>query len=106
MLKLFMGKVQRRLLLSLSKKKENEIKFDETLEMPGNVKEGHFAVFVVKGQEPETSIVQLCCLSRPGVSAVQAGRLTFQVVHSLDAILFGRTPNMNDHVGKLWRWTS
>ncbi|KAJ6864974.1 hypothetical protein NC651_035512 [Populus alba x Populus x berolinensis] len=70
MLKLFIRKLRRVLLLSASRGANmSEIRFDEEMEatkmVPGDVKKGHFAVTATKGEEPKRFIVELNYLTNP-----------------------------------------
>ncbi|KAG6744120.1 hypothetical protein POTOM_052829 [Populus tomentosa] len=70
MLKLFIRKLRRVLLLSASRGANmSEIRFDEEMEatkmVPGDVKKGHFAVTATKGEEPKRFIVELNYLTHP-----------------------------------------
>ncbi|KAG6771868.1 auxin-responsive protein SAUR71-like [Populus alba x Populus x berolinensis] len=72
MLKLFIRKLKRVLLLSASRGAPNvrETGFDEVMEaakiVPAvDVKKGHFAVTAIKGEEPKRFVVNLDCLSNP-----------------------------------------
>lgn len=69
MLRLFVGKLQRRLSLLAAAGEEDESDFDEELEVgttvPDDVKEGHFAVLAVKGAEKKRFVVKLDCLTSP-----------------------------------------
>ena len=70
MLKLFIRKLKRVLLLSASRgANTSEVRFDEVMEatkmVPGDVKKGHFAVTATKGEEPKRFIVELNYLTNP-----------------------------------------
>ncbi|KAJ6425435.1 hypothetical protein OIU84_026081 [Salix udensis] len=70
MLKPFIRKLKRALLLSASRGGGvSEIRFDEEMEaakmVPGDVKKGHFAVTATKGEEPKRFIVELYHLTDP-----------------------------------------
>ncbi|KAI5584894.1 hypothetical protein POPTR_006G125100v4 [Populus trichocarpa] len=70
MLKLFIRKLKRVLLLSASRGANvRETGFDEVMEaakiVPVDVKKGHFAVTAIKGEEPKRFVVKLDCLSNP-----------------------------------------
>jgi SAUR family protein len=70
MLKLFIRKLKRVLLLSASRGANmSEIRFDEEMEatkmVPGDVKKGHFAVTATKGEEPKRFIMELHHLTNP-----------------------------------------
>jgi SAUR family protein len=70
MLKLFIRKLKRVLLLSASRgANTSEVRFDEVMEatkmVPGDVKKGHFAVTATKGEEPKRFIVELNHLTNP-----------------------------------------
>ncbi|CAK7343150.1 unnamed protein product [Dovyalis caffra] len=70
MLKLFIRKLKRILLLSASRGANvSEIGFDEEMEaakvVPFDVKKGHFAVTAIKGEEPKRFIVELNYLTNP-----------------------------------------
>ncbi|KAH8505670.1 hypothetical protein H0E87_012769 [Populus deltoides] len=70
MLKLFIRRLKRVLLLSASRGANvRETGFDEVMEaakiVPVDVKKGHFAVTAIKGEEPKRFVVKLDCLSNP-----------------------------------------
>ncbi|KAM6568879.1 hypothetical protein CsatB_016864 [Cannabis sativa] len=70
MLRLFVGKLQRRLsLLAAAARDSDESALDEELEVattvPEDVKEGHFAVLAVKGDEKKRFVVKLDYLTIP-----------------------------------------
>ncbi|XP_061965269.1 auxin-responsive protein SAUR72-like [Populus nigra] len=70
MLKLFIKKLKRVLLLSASRGANVcETGFDEVMEaakiVPVDVKKGHFAVTAIKGEEPKRFVVKLDCLANP-----------------------------------------
>uniref|UniRef100_A0A6M2EMK7 Auxin-responsive family protein n=1 Tax=Populus davidiana TaxID=266767 RepID=A0A6M2EMK7_9ROSI len=70
MLKLFIRKLRRVLLLSASRGANmSVIRFDEEMEatkmVPGDVKKGHFAVTATKGEEPKRFVVELNYLTNP-----------------------------------------
>ncbi|KAH8485195.1 hypothetical protein Peur_071156 [Populus x canadensis] len=70
MLKLFIRKLKRVLLLSASRGANmSEVRFDEEMEatkmVPGDVKKGQFAVTATKGEEPKRFIVELNHLTNP-----------------------------------------
>ncbi|KDP29147.1 hypothetical protein JCGZ_16536 [Jatropha curcas] len=68
MLKLFIRKLQQALLLSSSKESSFSIINEEiknAKEVPGDVKQGQFAVLAVKGEEPKRFVVELDHLTNP-----------------------------------------
>lgn len=69
LVKLFIKLLQRSLSLPRCKKLNLNVKFKEelndTVMLPRDVKEGHFAVFAAKGEEPKRFVVELGYLTNP-----------------------------------------
>lgn len=69
MLRVLIRKLQRGFSVLAARGHDHHSNFDEEVEVPtvvpDDVKEGHFAVFAVKGSEKKRFVVELECLSNP-----------------------------------------